>query len=159
MDDPSYELKIRQTLTIKPTGFKIKARKRPGKDLYVGIVGTAQQEKSLEHHAAAPVEYDEKLAPLAVFYGSNQGTCKKFAESLQSSAPSRGFHVTIGTLDSATENLPRGRPVIFIAPSYEGQPPDNGRHFVSWLKRESKNGSLLDGVKYAVFGVGNPDWV
>lgn len=33
--DPSYELQLKSTLTIKPTNFKLKARRRPGKSLMV----------------------------------------------------------------------------------------------------------------------------
>ena len=32
MADPNYELRIKQTLTIKPQDFRFKVRRRPGKD-------------------------------------------------------------------------------------------------------------------------------
>ena len=37
--DPAYELQLRSNLTIKPGGFKMKVRRRPGKGLMVGIPG------------------------------------------------------------------------------------------------------------------------
>ena len=62
-------------------------------------------------------------------------------------------------LDAATEHVPKDRPVVIITPSYEGQPPDNGRKFVTWLESlQNKQGSMQK-VKYALFGCGNPDWV
>lgn len=161
MADPSYEMNIRQTLTIKPVGWNIKVRLRPGRGLYSGLLttepsavnGTPAKAADQKPHTATG------LAPLSIFYGSNQGTCKSFAETLQNSASSHGFSATVGTLDSATEQVPKDRPVVFIAPSYEGQPPDNGRKFVTWLEKIQGEGVPMQGVKYAVFGCGNPDWV
>jgi len=157
MADPSYELKIRQTLTIKPVGWRMKVRLRPGKSVFTGLVtepGTpdiASSERQPQSTAG--------LAPLSLFYGSNQGTCKNFAESLQSAAASHGYAATVATLDSATEHVPSDKPVVFITPSYEGQPPDNGRKFVAWLESIQHKQDAFRGVKYAMFGCGNPDWV
>ncbi|KAK6392109.1 hypothetical protein LTR65_003881 [Meristemomyces frigidus] len=156
-----YELKIRQTLTIKPLGWHMKARLRPGKSLYTGIAPHTGHNQPLASNVQAtkPASAVSGLLPLALFYGSNQGTCKTFAESIQSSAPAHGFSATVGTLDSATENIPQGCPVVFIAPSYEGEPPDNGKRFVAWLEAHGTNKARLQGVKYCTFGVGNSDWI
>jgi cytochrome P450/NADPH-cytochrome P450 reductase len=160
MADPSYELKIRQTLTIKPVGWHMKVRLRPGKSVYTGLVTEPEAPKSITSNGTGtPAQDNAGLAPLSIFYGSNQGTCRNFAESLQGAAASHGFAATVATLDSATEHVPNDRPVIFITPSYEGQPPDNGRKFVSWLESIQDKSNALSGVKYAVFGCGNPDWV
>jgi cytochrome P450/NADPH-cytochrome P450 reductase len=160
MADPSYELKIRQTLTIKPVGWHMKARLRPGKSVYTGLVTEPEAPKSIVSNGTETQAQDNSgLAPLSIFYGSNQGTCKNFAESLQGAAASHGFAATVATLDSATEHVPKDRPVLFITPSYEGQPPDNGLKFVSWLESIQDKPDALRDVKYAVFGCGNPDWV
>jgi cytochrome P450/NADPH-cytochrome P450 reductase len=160
MADPSYELKIRQTLTIKPVGWHMKVRLRPGKSVYTGLVTEPEAPKSMVSNGTETKAQDSAgLAPLSIFYGSNQGTCKNFAESLQGAAASHGFAATVATLDSATEHVPSDRPVLFITPSYEGQPPDNGRKFVSWLESIQAKPDALAGVKYAIFGCGNPDWV
>jgi cytochrome P450 / NADPH-cytochrome P450 reductase len=158
--EPDYQLKVRQTLTIKPTGWHMKVRLRPGKDLYTGIIpkdGIKKQDQKTS--LAGNSKSASDLSPLTIFYGSNQGTCKTFAESIQSEGPAHGFQVALDTLDAATENIPTDRPVIFIAPSYEGQPPDNGKRFVAWLEAHEADKDKLKGVKYAVFGLGNPDWV
>jgi cytochrome P450/NADPH-cytochrome P450 reductase len=158
MADPSYELKIRQTLTIKPVGFRMKVRLRPGKSVFTGLVTT--EPGAVEGTSSEPQPQSKAgLAPLSIFYGSNQGTCKNFAESLQAAAASHGYTATVGTLDSATEHVPTDKPVVFITPSYEGQPPDNGRKFVTWLESIQDKQDSLRGVKYAIFGCGNPDWV
>jgi cytochrome P450/NADPH-cytochrome P450 reductase len=51
----------------------------------------------------------------------------------------------------------KDQPVIIIQPSNEGKPAANARKFVSWLETNACS-SLLGGVKYATFGVGNSGW-
>jgi cytochrome P450/NADPH-cytochrome P450 reductase len=97
------------------------------------------------------------LQPMTVLYGSNAGTCKSYAEDMKTNAPRYGFRANVRTLDSATENIPKDQPVIIIEPSYEGKPADNASKFTSWLESNA-NSSIMDGVQYAVFGVGNSDW-
>ena len=143
---------------MKPKGFKIKVRRRPGKDGMVGLAGAGGKaihtSKAVE--IAKPIAGREK-SKVIVAYGSNAGTCKAFAEDLQTNAPEYGFEVSVMTLDQATENIPKGIPFIVITSSYEGKPPDNAKKFVSWLEL-IKFGSALDGVQYALFGVGNSEW-
>ncbi|KAG8528476.1 uncharacterized protein KY384_007394 [Bacidia gigantensis] len=55
---------------------------------------------------------------------------------------------------SLDEAMPKDRPVlIIITSSYEGEPPDNGGHFVRWVHKIGDK--TLEGVQYAVFGYGN----
>jgi cytochrome P450/NADPH-cytochrome P450 reductase len=98
------------------------------------------------------------LSPLTILYGSNAGTCKSYAEDMETNGPRYGFKATVNTLDSAIENIPKDEPVIIIEPSYEGKPADNANKFTSWLESNA-NTKLMNGVKYAVFGVGNSDWI
>jgi cytochrome P450 / NADPH-cytochrome P450 reductase len=65
--------------------------------------------------------------------------------------------IDISSLDSAVENLKKDAANIIITASYEGQPPDNAKKFFTWL--QNQKGSVLEGVKYSVMGVGNSDWV
>ncbi|KAK5705650.1 hypothetical protein LTR17_021474 [Elasticomyces elasticus] len=160
--EPDYELKVRQTLTIKPIGWHMKVRLRPGKSLYTGIVptnGTAAPQANGTSTKSVTTVPSSELKPLSVLYGSNQGTCKVFAEQIQSSGPAHGLSVSVATLDSAIEHISTDRPVVVIAPSYEGQPADNAKHFVAWLEANHTNISKLGGVRYCVFGVGNSSWV
>lgn len=43
--DPSYELQLKSTLTIKPTNFKLKVRRRPGKSLMVSALSHKQTKR------------------------------------------------------------------------------------------------------------------
>ncbi|KAH7117051.1 cytochrome P450 [Dendryphion nanum] len=160
MADPSYELHVKVTLTLKPDDFKIKVRRRPGRDLSNLRGGATKVPAHSATRADSPHDQqmsDSVLQPITVLYGSQAGTCKTYAEELQTNAPRFGFKATVQTLDSATEHVPKDQPVVVICPSYEGKPADNAKHFVTWLEN-STDKNLLDGVQYAVFSVGNSDW-
>ncbi|OJJ48675.1 hypothetical protein ASPZODRAFT_14803 [Penicilliopsis zonata CBS 506.65] len=164
MDNPSYDLRIKQTLTIKPKDFHMRATLRHGMDASQiavalntgGSQATASAKKKSSgksHHGAAP---GAEGKPMYIFYGSNMGTCDTFARRLADDAVDYGFSAQIGPLDSAMQNIPKKDPVIFITASYEGQPPDNAAHFFEWLS--GLKGNDLEGVNYAVFGCGHHDW-
>lgn len=88
-----------------------------------------------------------------------------------------GFRPSIGTLDSAVGKLPTDGPVVIITASFEGmtradfiltfkrlmgtgilgEPADNAVRFMDWLR--NLDGNELEGVRFAVFGCGNSDWV
>ena len=171
--DPLYSLQVEQTITQKPVGFFMKARRRPGKTLSTGI-GIANQVK---HALLSPRVFrlsvppqpkyrgngqstNGKAQPLLILYGSNSGTCKSFAEDVAVKAVKHGFLARdndVRILDSAVEKLPIDRPVIIICSSYDGRPTEDSRNFVAWLESRAKDGDL-QGVAYAVLGVGNSDW-
>lgn len=160
-DDPSYQLSIKQTLTIKPKDFFMHATLRDNIDLIY-------LEKILHDPASQGRSFDKdrkiessalgkQKKPITILYGSNAGTCEALAQNLARVAGSRGYHAQVDSLDSAVDKVPKGQPVVLISSSYEGQPPDNAAHFVEWL--QNLQGNKLEGVKYAVFGCGNHDWV
>jgi cytochrome P450/NADPH-cytochrome P450 reductase len=158
--EPYIDVKV--TLTQKPDGLALKVRRRPGRtmaslgaDGSIGSMTNAQgprQAKTTNISSTPAV-----LKPLTVLYGSNAGTCKSYAEDMATNAPRYGFSATVDTLDSAIENMPKNEPVIIIEPSYEGKPADNANKFTTWLESNAES-DLMNGVKYAVFGVGNSDW-
>lgn len=159
MNDPTYNLQIKQTLTIKPLDFYMHATLRDGID-------SVHIEKMLHVNTADHIELPEKDLqlkgasssgagkPMSILYGSNSGTCEALAQSLARAAGSRGLHAKVSTLDSAVSKLPKGEPVVLICSSYEGQPPDNASHFMAWLET-LKQAEELKGVKYTVYGCGN----
>ena len=174
MVDPTYDLSkrspkilifslidglpaLKSTLTIKPEGFKFKVRRRPGKDSMVGLAGAQTIQSSKLVNGVKPAAGGEK-SKMIIAYGSNAGTCKAFAEDLQTNAPEFGFVAAVTTLDQATENIPKGIPFVVITSSYEGKPPDNAKKFVAWLEA-NESSSTLGSVTYALFGVGNSEWV
>ncbi|KAI9640753.1 hypothetical protein NHQ30_011062 [Ciborinia camelliae] len=160
MDDPSYNLVIKQTLTIKPDGFFMHANLRNGIDS-IHLEKMLHVDTSKERLS----ERDQKLTkvlsnsgkpkqPMSIFYGSNSGTCEALARSLAREASGRGYEAQVEPLDAAVDKIPKSQPVILISSSYEGQPPDNASHFVEWLENLKGSDRLKD-VNYAVYGCGN----
>jgi cytochrome P450/NADPH-cytochrome P450 reductase len=159
LDDPSYEMHVKQTLTIKPKDFYIHATLREHIDpvhlekrLHVSAAETAASPKHLGISRAATSGKPKK--PMTILYGSNAGTCEALAQTLARVASGHGYQATVEPLDSAVDKIPKDQPVVLISSSYEGQPPDNAAHFVQWLEN-LKEEKTLEGVKFAVFGCGN----
>ncbi|KAF2196115.1 NADPH-cytochrome P450 reductase-like protein [Delitschia confertaspora ATCC 74209] len=164
MDDPSYKLQLKQTLTIKPKGFHMRAHLRTGMSATTleralgsaSINAPSAGTQSAKSHAPTKTS-GKKGKPLAIYYGSNTGTCEALAQRLAGDAANHGFSAeTVDILDTAKEKLPTDKPVVIITASYEGQPADNAAHFVKWL--EALEGSELENVSYSVFGCGHHDW-
>lgn len=160
MDDSSYQLKIKQTLTIKPDGFRMRATLRDGidpvnleKKMFACVSAPEKANRAAPHAQATAI--DGK--PLTVLYGSNSGTCEGLAQTLAGAAGGHGYKATVKPLDAAVDQVPTDHPVVLITASYEGQPPDNAGQFVAWLKTVDK--SKIKGSKFAVFGCGHHDWV
>ncbi|KAF8534914.1 P450 family fatty acid hydroxylase [Trichophaea hybrida] len=160
-DDPGYELHIKQTLTIKPKDFYMRATLREGMSAVApsAAADVIHSDGGSQKHPAKETSGSDKKQQrklMSIFYGSNTGTCEALAQSLATNAAGHGFDADVRTLDSATEKLPKDHPVVIITASYEGQPPDNATHFVEWLK--SLSGNEASGTNYAVFGCGHRDW-
>ncbi|WP_243790306.1 bifunctional cytochrome P450/NADPH--P450 reductase [Saccharopolyspora gloriosae] len=145
--DPDYRLKIKQTLTIKPEGLYLHARRRDTK-----ITSRAAAERT----DPAVVRAEPNGVPVRVLYGSNAGTAQAFAQRIANDAGSRGYTARLDPLDGAVDDLAAEGVVVIVTASYEGQPPDNAREFVRWLRQQPDG--ALDGVRYVVFGCGNTDW-
>ncbi|KAL5593009.1 hypothetical protein FOBRF1_012111 [Fusarium oxysporum] len=163
MNDPTYTLKIAENLTVKPKDFYIRAALRHSMsplDLEHRLRGESAEKRANTHDEEAP-EREAKNGhtgkPISIYYGSNSGTCEVFARRLAASAPAHGFRAqVVDSIDAGKDRLPTDHAVIFLVSSYEGQPPDNAKHFVAWL--ESLTGQEVDKVNYAVFGAGNSEW-
>ncbi|KAF7562617.1 hypothetical protein G7046_g1524 [Stylonectria norvegica] len=166
LDDPRYELKIHQTLTIKPGDFFVHATLREHVD-------SIQLGKTLHGNANIPsssattkeVSQEDELAadqqaslPLTILYGSDSGTCETMAHALARAAPSRGYRAVVRPLDTAVGEVPKGQPVVLITSSYNGQPPSNATEFVTWLESLKPDQTTLKGVGFAVYGCGNRDY-
>ena len=122
-DDPGYTLRLKQTVTIKPAGFYIRAYPRKRSLRFYTTPSSAKLPNHMNGTASAsstPLDLTGKT-PLCILYGSNSGTCESFAQRIASDAPRHGFRPSIGTLDSAAEKIPSNRPVVIITASFEGK--------------------------------------
>ena len=95
MADPSYDLKLKQTLTIKPHEFYIYAIPRTDKKGSIPVLGTSSSILRPQGAGAnapeLPIASNAVNAkPLYVLYGSNTGTSEAFAQRIASAAASHG---------------------------------------------------------------------
>ena len=155
LDDPSYTLRIHETLTLKPEKLRIRAKaRRTGGSLLRSTV--AAPTKPLTPPPAAGIPVGADATRLLVLFGSNSGSAEAFAARIAGDAPTHGFAPTVAALDNYAGNLPKDGPVIIVTASYEGQPPDNARQFVPTV--EALPEGALKGLRFAVFGCGNRQW-
>jgi cytochrome P450 / NADPH-cytochrome P450 reductase len=156
VDVHRYQMHLKETLTMKPEGFKIKVR--PRSDAERGaFAGAKAVATAASGGAAAPRKRPAHNTPLLVLYGSNLGTAEELATRVADLAEVNGFATRLGTLDDFAGELPKEGGVIIFCASYNGAPPDNATQFVKWL-RDGMAKDALAGVNYAVFGCGNSDW-
>jgi cytochrome P450/NADPH-cytochrome P450 reductase len=157
IDVDRYQMVLKETLTIKPDGFKIKVRPRNEKDLgaYAGRTATSAAS------TAAPTPRARTRpghnTPLLVLYGSNLGTAEELATRVADLAEVNGFATQLAPLDDFVGKLPEQGGVLIFCASYNGAPPDNAAQFVKWLGGDLPK-DAFGKVRYALFGCGNSDW-
>ncbi|CEN59881.1 hypothetical protein ASPCAL02322 [Aspergillus calidoustus] len=164
--DANYDLKYKQTLTIKPKDMYMKASLRHGLNpttLERRLAGLATTETTTPANVVADSgDTSASGSRLTILYGSNSGTCETLARRIAADAASKGVQVRrFDGLDSGRSALPTDHPVVIVTSSYEGQPPENAKQFVSWLKeleQENNGETPLKGVDFTVFGCGNKEW-
>lgn len=158
LDHTRYQMHLKETLTIKPDGFKIKVRARSDKDrtIVAKRPGTAVADTS---GTAAPARVRPgHNTPLLILYGSNLGTAEDLAHRVADLAEVNGFATKLAPLDDYVGNLSDQGGVIIFCASYNGAPPDNATQFVKWLSSDLPK-DAFKGVRYGVFGCGNSDWL
>ncbi|MBP2478830.1 cytochrome P450/NADPH-cytochrome P450 reductase [Crossiella equi] len=148
LDVDNYQLKLKETLTIKPDGLRLGLARRTPADRIAPVAAP-------EHHEVRRAAGRARQGTaLTVLHGSNLGTCRAFAKELGEAGEQRGFTTSVAPLDAAVDALPTDAPVVVVAASYNGRPTDDALKFWDWLETSPS----LDGVKYALLGVGDRNW-
>ncbi|HMV51589.1 MAG TPA: cytochrome P450, partial [Blastocatellia bacterium] len=157
VDHTRYQLKIKESLTMKPDEFKIKVRPRTDRQSSVVSrpLSVAVSEEPRTTNNGQPTNHE---TPLLVLFGSNMGTAEELARRMAQDAEANGFAVKIAPLDDYAERLPKEGLLAIVTSSYNGLPPDNAVKFCEWLRSEELASDALAGVTYTVFGCGNRDW-
>ena len=165
IDHRGYDLKVKETLTIKPDGLRIKVQPRAGRAAGARAAGPAQAAEPATLPAAQPEPAPAPVpppgahnTPLLVLFGSNLGTAEGIATRLAREGAERGFAVTLGPLDDHARALPGDGAAIIVTASYNGSPPDNAAGFCAWLQDPGTPPGAASGLAYTVFGCGNTDW-
>jgi cytochrome P450/NADPH-cytochrome P450 reductase len=156
IDHKRYQMVLKETLTVKPDGFKIKARPRADRDRGA-FKGPAAATPAAA--AAAPVARARPghNTPLLVLYGSNLGTAEELATRVADLAQVNGFATRLAPLDDFVGKLPEQGGVLIFCASYNGAPPDNATQFIKWIGGDLPKDAFSK-VRYTVFGCGNSDW-
>ncbi len=154
VDHTRYQLKIKESLTIKPEGLMMRVKLRP--DVVRGSGDSVAARPATKKAAPKKKAARSHGTKLAVLFGSNMGTAEELARSIADSGEAQGFETTLAGLDDHAGKLPTDGAVAIVCASYNGGPPDNAGAFLKSL-RDAAPGSL-SGVRYTVFGCGNRDW-
>ncbi len=151
-----YDLRIKETLTLKPQGLFLRARPRQPAPPLTRRSGAGGGPARAPTTDAATPPVGGHGTPLLVLYGSNSGASEAFARRIAGDGAARGYAAEVATLDARAGHLPTAGAMVIVTASYNGEPPDNARRFCGWLAEQSPG--ALAGVRYTVFGCGNRDW-
>ncbi|WP_298274980.1 cytochrome P450 [uncultured Bradyrhizobium sp.] len=157
LDVHRYQMHLKETLTVKPDGFRIKVRPRDDRDrgAFAGSTGTVAA--AAPKAPRAPTTRPGHNTPMLVLYGSNLGSAEELATRMADLSEINGFATRLGPLDDYVGKLPEEGGVLIICASYNGAAPDNATQFVKWLDSDLPKDAFAK-VRYAVFGCGNSDW-
>ncbi|MEO3972555.1 cytochrome P450 [Streptomyces sp. CAU 1734] len=152
IDHSGYQLKIKETLTLKPDGFTLTPVRRTVRDR----AGAVRRTEPAAVRPADPGTAGLRApgTTVTVLYGSNLGTCRTLAADLAEQGARLGFTTVPARLDDAVGTLAPDRPVLIVTASYNGRPTDDAGRFVDWLE----SGGPPAGIPYAVLGVGDRNW-
>ncbi|WP_033293623.1 bifunctional cytochrome P450/NADPH--P450 reductase [Amycolatopsis jejuensis] len=152
IDHTNYQLKIMRTLTIKADGFTLRLARRAGVERRLSAVVSDRP----AHQGRTSARLTSGTA-LAFLHGSNLSTGSGIAQDLAAEGQERGFTTSVAPLEDAVGRLKDAEgPVVIVAASYNGQPTDDAKKFIAWL--EDLEPGSLDGVQYAVLGLGDRNW-
>src|SRR5712672_1393090 len=156
IDVHRYQLALKETLTVKPDGFKLKVRPRGDKErgAFAGAVPASAAPGIAAPRARTRPGHN---TPLLVLHGSNLGTAEELATRVADLAEVNGFATRLAPLDDLVGQLPEQGGVLIFCASYNGAPPDNATEFVKWLRCDLSKDTFAK-LRYAVFGCGNSDW-
>ena len=156
VDVHRYQMHLKETLTIKPEGFKIKVRPRTDQERgsFTGVATTTPAASTAAPRARTRPGHNTSLL---VLFGSNLGTAEELATRVADLAEINGFATTLAPLDDHVGKLPTQGGVLIFCASYNGAPPDNATQFVKWLGGDLPKDAFAK-LRYAVFGCGNSDW-
>ncbi|MBA0046345.1 cytochrome P450 [Mycobacteroides sp. LB1] len=152
IDSEHYQLRTHSDLLRKPVGFRIGLARRTSQDRRHELTAAPATTQETRQPAATAAPG----SALAVFHGSNLGTCRALAHQLAEEAADLGYQTTVAPLDDAAAALPTEGVTLVVAASYNGQPTDDARQFLAWL--DSAEADTCSGLRYAVLGVGDRNW-
>ena len=158
IDIHRYQMQLKETLTIKPDGFKIKVRPRDRERARRLRRPRCGGGRSLEHGGSrrrgrAPATTRRCWCSTA----PTSAPRKSSPPASPISPRSMASRPKLAPMDEFVGKLPEQGGVLIFCASYNGAAPDNATQFVKWLGSDLPKDAFAN-VRYAVFGCGNSDW-
>eukprot|EP00124_Ichthyophonus_hoferi_P001833 Ihof_evm3s108 gene=Ihof_evmTU3s108 len=154
----TLDMMVMGTTIIGALGYFVATRRFGAKKPEIVAKKTATVIKSQSLSARMQAEGKD----IVIFYGTQTGTAEDFANRLAKEAKLYGFScLVIDIEDVDTDDIAElanhsAIISIFCVATYgEGDPTDNAIDFHQWLSEEA---DTLEGMKYAVFGLGNSSY-
>jgi cytochrome P450/NADPH-cytochrome P450 reductase len=137
----------------RPVGFRLDLLRRTPQDRHTDapVLEAVAGQDAAQHPTAITAG-----TRLAIFHGSNLGTCRALARQFADDATALGCVATVAPLDDAVGGFPAADAIVIIASSYNGQPTDDARAFLAWLLDAET--TLNPSPNVAVLGVGDHNW-
>jgi cytochrome P450/NADPH-cytochrome P450 reductase len=159
IDHTRYKLKIKESLTVKPDGLKIRVRPRTDR---APVDAKARQPIMVSTAPAAEEAPAGAIAgagrALTVLYGTSLGTCRDIADQIVDRANSSGFAGRSAALDEAVEALPEDGTLVVVTSTYNGKAPDSATKMEAAIEAGKLGEIKRPGLDYAVLGIGNSQW-
>ncbi|MDX2306129.1 MAG: cytochrome P450 [Microscillaceae bacterium] len=150
---PNYELKIKETLTLKPDDLRVSLELRKDSErTYAKELHHLPKEKIVLR-----TDSGKHQTPLLALFGSNMGASEDLALLIAQDAEKIGFQSQVGALDHFVDNLPQEGLLVIVCATYNGTPPENAVRFYEWLQSDLPAG-LFHKLRFTVFGCGNRQW-
>jgi cytochrome P450/NADPH-cytochrome P450 reductase len=137
----------------RPVGFRLDVVRRTSQDRRTETPDIGSADTPNDTQSPTAIKAGTRLA---VLHGSNLGTCRALARQFADDATALGCAATVAPLDDAVGGFPEAEAIVIIASSYNGQPTDDARAFLSWLL--DANTSLSPTPNVAILGVGDHNW-
>jgi cytochrome P450/NADPH-cytochrome P450 reductase len=188
LSDPAdYRLAVRETLTLKPDGLRLRATPRARPERTPVAPSPASPPPASPAPVAPPSfpEVNGRLArlqppavpgspapgaltraeaaaaarqPFEIRYGSSVGVCAEVAEQVAEIARDAGFEPRVVALDDALPGWPATGWLVVVTATYNGRAPDNARRLEAALDDGSANAWRAPGLRVGVLGCGNSQW-
>ncbi|XP_039418750.1 S-adenosyl-L-methionine-dependent tRNA 4-demethylwyosine synthase TYW1-like isoform X1 [Corvus cornix cornix] len=150
--------------------FTTTRTKRKGEKSHGNPASSEGTADKLGNGCALPQPQEVHVAGVKIFYGSQTGTAKRFAKALAEAVTSLNLPVEVINMgdydpeDGLSEETSSRNICVFLVATYtEGQPPESAAWFCKWLEEAANDfrvgKSFLQGLRYAVFGLGNSAYV
>ena len=121
-----------------------------------GAMGAIYGKEGAEEERKETLIEDREIL---VYWGSQTGTARGFAEQLAVSTNRKNIQFTVKDLNDFDEvQFKKSRYVVFIVATFgSGGPTKNAQKFYDWMKNQPTS-KILSNLKFTVFGCGNANF-